>query len=87
MRTHHSEGSDPHPHSFFVPTRFQSHEADPKQGIDFSGEWIDTFSSPHVTDAAFHYPACESADPEKLDMPVLLGPLGLHPSVLTQLVK
>lgn len=84
VRVHHREGEQPNAEGFFIPTRFQSHHPEQKQ--DYAGEWIDTFSHPHVSNATFHYPACESAIPQKMDASLSLGPVGVHPKVLTELL-
>ena len=84
MRVHHPEGE--HSHEIFVPTRLQSHRPSQGASSDYSGDFLDTPSHPHVTEATFHYPACESAQVQKLDAPLAVGFLGALPRIYTQVV-
>lgn len=79
-----------HPHmesKVFVPTRFQSHHPAQKESPDYAGEWIDTFSHPHVDASTFDYPQCAQAANTKLDVPVTFGILGLNSDALLALIN
>lgn len=72
---------------FFIPTRFQTHRPSEAPFSDYSGDFLDIPSNPYVTNATFHYPACEGAEVQKLDAPFSLNLLGMHPKISTQVVS
>ena len=70
----------------FYPTRFQSHH--PSQKVaDYSGEWLDVITEPHITNATFDYPECQQANTRKLDIPFTVGILGVNSDVLISLMN